>query len=222
MFPDALAFTRLLQLADSALPIGAAAHSFGLETLAATGALDAVQLPEFLHAWLEENGTLESTWCLHAAALVDVTPWIDLNHTIAAMKPARESRAASATLGRRFLDLAADLSGDPLLADFAAAACDIHLPAAFGAAGRALAIHPETAAAAYLHQSVVGLISACQKLLPLGQRQASRLLWDLKPAMLASVRRATAGPLTAASSFVPAVEIASMQHPWLTTRLFVS
>jgi urease accessory protein len=223
-FQDAMGFLRLLQLADSALPIGAAAHSFGIETLAAEGELNIAQLADFLHAWLEETGTLEAGWCLQAAAAFDaddVALWVDLNRTIPAMKPARESRAASAVLGRRFLDLAADLAGHPRLGQFARAACDVHLAAAFGAAGRALAINPETAAIAYLHQALAGLVSACQKLLPLGQRQASRLLWDLKPAMLASVRRA-ADPLTAAACFVPAVEIASMRHPWLATRLFVS
>jgi urease accessory protein len=222
MFPDALGFIRLLQLADSALPIGAAAHSFGLETLAAGGALDTAQLPDFLRAWLEETGTLEAAWCLQAATTLDLSQWIDLNSTIAAMKPARESRAASAVLGRRFLDLAAELTGYGLLAEFAGADCDIHLAAAFGAAGRALAIGPETAAAAYLHQSLAGLVSACQKLLPLGQRHASQLLWDLKPFILASVRRAAGDPLNAAACFVPAIEIASMRHPWLSTRLFVS
>jgi urease accessory protein len=222
MFPDALGFLRLLQLADSALPIGAAAHSFGLETLAAEGVLDTEQLPDFLRAWLEETGTLESTWCLQAAVILDVARWIDLNRTIAATKPARESRAASAVLGRRFLELAAELTGHALLAEFARAACDMHLATAFGAAGRALAIGPETAAAAYLHQSLAGLVSACQKLLPLGQRHASQLLWDLKPFILASVRRAAGDPFDAAACFVPAIEIASMRHPWLSTRLFVS
>jgi urease accessory protein len=222
MFPDALGFLRLLQLADSALPIGAAAHSFGIETLAAEGALDNPQLAGFLQAWLEETGTLEATWCLQAAAIDDLDQWIDLNRMIAATKLARESRAASGVLGRRFLDLAAELAAHPRLTEFARAACGIHLPAAFGAAGRALGIHPATAAAAYLHQSVAGLVSACQRLLPLGQRQASRILWDLKPAILASVQRAAGDAPAAAASFAPAVEIASMRHPWLSTRLFVS
>jgi urease accessory protein len=225
MFPDALGFIRMLQLADSALPIGAAAHSFGIETLADAGALDPSQLADFLLAWLEESGTLEALWCLEAAAAFDtgcVAPWIDLNRTISAMKPARESRAASAVLGRRFLDLVAELAGVPLLHEFARAACDIHLAAVFGAAGRALSIAPETVAAACLHQSLAGLVSACQKLLPVGQRQASQLLWDLKPAILESVRRAAGAPLAAAACFMPAVEIASMRHPWLATRLFVS
>jgi len=227
MFPDALGFLRLLQLADSALPIGAAAHSLGIETLAAEAALDTGQLPAFLRAWLEEAGTLEASWCLQAAAIFDTgettgtAPWIDLNRTIAATKPARESRAASAVLGRRFLDLACGLSGNSLLNDFSRAAGDIHLAAAFGATGRALAIGPATAAAAYLHQSVAGLVAAFQKLLPLGQRQASRILWDLKPTILASIERAAAPP-TRAACFLPAIEIASMRHPWLSTRLFVS
>jgi len=229
MFPDALGFIRLLQLADSALPIGAAAHSFGIETLAAEGTLDCGQLTDFLRVWIEETGTLEAVWCLQAAAILatvdatgDAAPWIDLNRTIAAMKPARESRTASAILGRRFLDLVSDVAGHSLLGDLARAGCDIHLAAAFGAAGRALAICPETAAAAYLHQSLAGLVSACQRLLPLGQRQASRLLWDLKPVIIASVRRAAGTPFDAAGCFVPAIEVASMRHPRLATRLFVS
>jgi len=223
MFSDALGFVRLLQLADSALPVGALSHSFGIETMTAEGTLDPGRLPDFLAAWLEETGTLEAAWCLQAAGVYDRrvrASWTDLNLTIAAMKPARESRAASAVLGRRFLDLACELTGNPLLGELARASCDIHLAAAFGAAGRALSVAPEAAAAAYLHQSLAGLIAACQKLLPLGQRRASRLLWDLKPAILDAVQRAD--DPSAARCFAPAIEIASMRHPWLTTRLFVS
>ncbi len=225
MFGDPLGFIRLLQLADSALPIGGAAHSFGIETLTAEGSLDTQQLAEFLRGWMEEVGTLEAAWCLQAAAIAqtrDIEAWVDLNRTIAAMKPARESRHAGAVLGRRFLDLATALTGDPRLAQFANNTGDCHLAVAFGATGEALNIDPEITAAAYLHQSVAGLIAACQKLLPLGQRQSSRVLWNLKPAILSAVDRAAAAPLPTVGCFAPAIEIASMRHPWLSTRLFVS
>lgn len=214
---DAAGFLRLLQLADSALPIGAVAHSFGLETMIADGALAVATLEPFLGAWLEEAGALEAAWCLEAAGLESIGAWISLNRTISAMKPARETRDASIVLGRRFLELAAALTEDPSLAELIAAGCDVHLAAAFGRTARALRATPETAAAAYLHQSLAGLISACQRLLPLGQRQASLILWRLKPAILAAVERATG-----ATCFQPALEIASMRHPALTTRLFVS
>ncbi len=62
MQTDSLAFLRLLQLADSALPIGATAHSFGLETLAAEELLRVEQLEAFLHDYLEETGTLSCNW----------------------------------------------------------------------------------------------------------------------------------------------------------------
>ena len=45
---------RLLHLADSALPIGSLAHSFGLESLVAAELLCVRELPEFLRGFLEE------------------------------------------------------------------------------------------------------------------------------------------------------------------------
>jgi len=44
----------LLQLSDTALPIGALNHSYGLETLAAEEPLDTNGLEAFLHDYLQE------------------------------------------------------------------------------------------------------------------------------------------------------------------------
>ena len=96
-----------------------------------------------------------------------------------------------------------------------------HYCTAFGYAGRALGIEEAVTVSVYLHQSMSALISACQRLIPLGQQRAARLLWDLKPAIVDAARASDVEP-HAARSFTPLVEMASMRHVALATRLFIS
>lgn len=202
---NGMALLRLLQIADSALPIGAAAHSFGLETLASEGVLDPDGLEDFLTACLEESGTLEAIFVRRSYS---GSPR-DLSDELSARKPARESREASLKLGRRFAQLVNALAGIQI-------ETDLHYSVAFGSAGAELGIDEDSVVLAYLQQSVAGLVSACQRLMPLGQVAASRVVWNLKPAMIqASVSKDI-------SCFTPLPEIASMRHPRLETRLFIS
>jgi urease accessory protein len=217
---DDLALLRLLQLADSALPVGAAAHSFGLESLIDDGAVTVDGLESFLQGYLEENGSLEVAFCRVAHRLSKLSGeefaggWRNLNQRLSARKPARESRDASLSLGRRLLCLASELLPEIVLPDDV----DSHHVAAFGLIAGLAGIDERSAALAWLHQSAAALVSAAQRLAPLGQTRASHILWKLKPAM-----RDIAGVVCCdVSCFAALPEIAGMRHSKLASRLFMS
>ena len=232
---DSQQFLRLLQLTDSALPIGSTAHSFGLETLAVEGNLSVTQLEAFLQDYLMEAAKLEATFCRLGYRLASLTErdsmlrgWLELNNRLSAFKTARESRVASATLGRRFLQLVASLEDEPLLLDVQNVAkthgADSHYSSAFGLVGGIFSIEEMTVVLAYLQQSLQSLIFTFQRLLPLGQSQASAIIWRLKPTLLvvAAESRVLALHPEDIAVFTPLPDLASMRHPALEPRLFVS
>ncbi len=234
-----------MHLADSALPIGALAHSFGLESLVSEGLLTVSALPDFFRGYLEEVGAMEAAFCREAFRLGAADPekfsggelpegwgerWLEINNRLSALKPARESRAGSAVLGKNFLAavmvlgdfsvLRAALSATRKSPDPKGSA--IHHATAFGLVAGALGLGEDRAVLAYLHQSVASLVSACQRLLPLGQTEATRILWNLKPAVIAAATRGVARDPGEACCFMPLLDWGAMEHPALRTRLFVS
>lgn len=232
--PRDLAELRLLHLADSALPIGSLAHSFGLESLEAAGILKLPDLASFFQVYIEQSGLVEAVFCRTAFRLANATAaqfasdgWRAINEQLAARKPARESRAASAALGRNLLQMVLALGEFPVLSEAMAAAkrspsIQIHHAPAFGLAGGVLGFEEDRAVLALLHQTIACLVSACQRLFPLGQTEAARILWNLKPVMIeAAVRSAKCVP-EEACSFMPLLDWGAMEHPALVTRLFVS
>jgi urease accessory protein len=231
--PDSLHVLQLLQLADSALPVGSMSHSFGLETLVFDEDIEysAQNCPASLRRYLEdslsESLLLDAVFCreAHNRALrrgFDAGTRVrDLNQQTSALRLARESREASLAMGRRFAALAAALHPDSALSSLAGLE-DLHHSVAFGYALGILAIDPDLTVSAFIHQCVLNIISAAQRLLPLGQIQANRIAWDLKPAILEAVERTRDITFSTVCSFAHLPETASMRHPCLPTRLFIS
>jgi urease accessory protein len=229
----ALDFLRLTHLADSALPIGALAHSFGLESLVSAGMLQPGDLAEFFAGYLQESGVLNAVACRTAFRLLrteeprfDASSWLKLNQLISARMPARESRAGSAALGRNFIGLVLGTVECPALLEAREASFQsgglIHHSAAFGLVSAATAFEEDLTVLAFLQQVVTSCISTCQRLMPLGQTDAMKILWSLKPQIVRAARVSEGVALTDCSCFMPLLDWGAMEHPYLTTRLFIS
>ncbi len=228
-----IALLQLMQIADSAVPIGATSHSFGLETLAAEGTLHVEQLAGYVSTFLYEAGTLEGAYCRAGFRLAALesdsefeTRWLEANDRLSALKPARETRTGSMTLGRRLLQLVGTLEPVPALARVIPLVRQrqsaAHLSIAFGLIAGALGLDEETTVVAFLHQMVTGIVSAGQRLLPLGQQQAAGLLWKVKADIVSAAERSRMADIDALACFCPLIDVAGMRHPGLSTRLFIS
>jgi len=99
---------------------------------------------------------------------------------------------------------------------------DLQYAVAFGVASRALKLDCDQVVLAYLQQFAAGLISACQRLMPVGQQAAARILWNLKPAVIRAAQPVRAEHMGEVTCFTPLPEIASMRHGSVETRLFIS
>lgn len=223
-----VALLRVLQLADSALPVGSFAHSLGLETYAAAGLLqDRAVLRESLRAYLREGiAAVDGPLMVAAFRMRELAPLLDLDQLAGAVKAAREWREASRQVGQRLLELGAALWPSPLLERFAAAVAgglaEGHQAVAAGLVYQAAGLDEETAALVFGYTGLQALVSAAVRLVPLGQREGQRLLADLHGLVREAAAAARQRTLDEIGGFSPALEIRGMQHERLYTRLFIS
>jgi len=221
----------LLHFGDSAFPTGGYAHSFGLETYCQAGLVrDREDLERFLLAQLEgSTGPCDATAAvgvLRAALGHDLGACRGIDLTLEAMKPVREFREASRQMGRQTLRVAAALTEERRLVEYAGdvdtSLAPGHHAVAYGLAAAALGWAPEAAATAYLYSSTALLVGAALRLLSMGQLEGQRVLWSLHPVIERVARDAAARDVGEIWSFAPGIELAGITHASLDMRLFRS
>jgi urease accessory protein len=217
-----------LQLSDQFFPTGAYAFSHALETYVAQGLVhDRASCQQLLeHLCYNALGPCDLVFCRHAFRLA-ATPALDalvaLDRRLTACKVPRELRLESRHTGQAFLRAALALSPPPLVGAFFQRvqqdATPGHHAIAFGLVARSLGLAEEPTLLAYLYNVTAGLVATAVRLVPLGQTDGQRLLHTLAPTLLEVMQLYRQLTPEEAWSCTPGLDIRSMQHERLYSRL---
>jgi len=179
--PTETALLNLLQLASPALPLGAYCYSEGLEYLCQEGISDAQQLGQWLTQELSYGAIrVEAALMLrgyrYAQDLERLEYW---NHWLMAHKETKELRQQSGQMGKSLLDLALNLTPNPLLQRIKSDwQTPIHYALMFGVAAAHWQGPLESSLLAFLQSWASNLITAGVKLIPLGQTAGQQVLMN--------------------------------------------
>ena len=228
---DASALLYLLQVANGAFPIGTFSHSYGLETLVQEGRItDAQGLSDVAHLWLRyglatsEGGAV--ALALRATRENDFTRLAELDRVLTALKLTRETREASIKVGNAFLQTLSSTFGWEHIARYRRAAaegpCVGHYATAFGVAAVDAGVSATGALLAFLHSALYGIVGVAARIIPLGQLDAQRVLAGSWPQIVECARIAVGLDCEDLAVGATFLDIASMHHERLYSRLCMS
>ena len=214
-----------------AWPIGAFAHSGGLEWAVEAGHVtDRETTLEWIVS-LVENGALHNDLVLFVHAWRAVTTGdkerlLDVAELAVASQTGFERRLEICAQGAAFRRIANATAGVSRFDEYFAEVSDDELAYQVAAAAlfacRGIGLKPGLTA--WLHGAVSNLVSAAQRLVPLGQTDGQLVLRDLRGPVLAAVENACmlpdTDPFLALGSCTMVADLGSMAHETQYTRLF--
>lgn len=232
MAPDASSeLLFLLQLTNASFPTGAFNHSYGFETWIDAGEINsASELEVACRDWLQysaAHGDAAIAACAHRAATAgDSAALINLDQIGSAIKLSREAQEASAKTGRALLRALRDVFSWTEAADYlraiGAGDCDGHYAVVFGAAAASFGIAERPAILAYLFSAFSNLVGVAARLIPLGQAESQRLIYNAWPALQSATDSALTTPFDLIGTAMVGLDVASMRHERIHTRLCMS
>ena len=220
-------------MADPTLPIGGYSHSNGLETYVQKGIVNSKEAAaEFLNNML-------STSILHNdAAYIRLTyeamqgkksfeKVVELDEECSAMKSPREIREASHKLGTRLLKIFIEEGNEDAFlkkfGDYVTKHKDVgNYPVVYGVISYLLEIPLKEALTAFYFSTATGMITNAVKLVPLGQIEGQKILFEVKKNIDGWVEKTINLEENKIGLSNVGFDLRAMQHERLYSRLYMS
>jgi urease accessory protein len=222
---------RALTWFSPGFPIGAFSYSHGLETATAGGGVcDRNTLQRWIAAILTHGtGRIDADILREAhraASTADGEALTAANRCGFAFRATAEMALETTAQGEAFLSVCRAAWPEPFLDRWAARLVEtgeaVCLPAAIGAATACAGMPLEQALIGYLHGMTANLVSAGLRLGIVGQTDGQRILAALEPVVASAAAKALTRDPSAFGGAALAVDLASMAHETLYSRIFRS
>jgi urease accessory protein len=222
---DVIPMMRLMQLASSALPVGAYSYSEGVEYLVECGKIDS---SDRLQHWLRRElscGSIRVETAIlvrayEAIASQNINALWEWNDWLSATRETEELRHQSWQMGQSLVRLLQNLQ--PSLDLLLPRDKNYNFAIAFAIAAQRWQIDLEATAIGYLYSWASNLVGAGVKLIPLGQTAGQQMLGDLQLLIANAVREVMHLDDENLEACTWGLSLASMAHETQYARLFRS
>ncbi|GMO60822.1 MAG: urease accessory protein UreF [Termitinemataceae bacterium] len=227
----------LLQMNDALFPIGAFAHSYGLETYIQNGLVyDVPSADQYLRSNLTQSFLYGDLLCAALAwdrcAAGDLSGLLELENMVWASKAPAEIRDAAQKLGSRFIKTVSALlpalfpGALPFLADYADTLAKQGVSpshaGAYGVCCGVSGIPKAESLRAFLYAQASAMVTCCVKTIPISQTAGQGILTGLFDCMVGILDALESLEAEDLYRTCAGFDLRCMEHEILYSRLFMS
>jgi len=218
----ALSTTQLYMLADSALPIGGFAYSYGMESAVKHGLItNENALFEYLQSFADQMVSFDLPFVKSA---YENTSLHELSLAYEAMLLNPMVRKANLSTGKSWIKILQTICGDgqfdQIMQDINEAKLSSDFPLLFGHSMQMLAVPLKDAFELYAYMGIRDQISSIVRLGSLGPLRGQKMLFKLQEYIAEKLQKHSIGVYYSATKSAYCMEITQMMHETIYAKLF--